>query len=122
MKKAVVVSTGEIVTLANYDQDDIKECYEILEDNHRVIKTSDLNIIPDVWLFIETHLPGYSSDERVASSDDIQCCLDGEADDEKLARVVEQFGKTPEEWQCAQIQIDKELFEEAVENMVKLFK
>ena len=120
--KAIILSTGEIVT-------PVKTCntlkteargvlFDILEDRHRHFFEDELHVIEDLWGFIEKHLPGYYHDERVAQSDDLQCCLDAEADDEKLKRVCYLFGDTPEEWERAQLKIDRELLEEAVEHFM----
>lgn len=123
-KKAIVKSTGELVTLImhrkTFKSQSRGELFDILEDNHRHIFEEDLFIIEDEWEFIGKYLPGYSSDERVAQSDDISCCLDAEADDEKLLRVRRLFGETPEEWQRAQIEIDRELLEDSARNYMTL--
>lgn len=120
--KAIIKSTGEVVTLV--ERFDAPKCvtrgrlFDCLEDTHRHLWENELHIIDDEWEFIEANLPGYYQDERVAQSDDIQCCLDAEADDEKLKRVRHLFGNTPEEWERAQIKIDRELLDEAVEHFM----
>lgn len=120
--KAIIKSTGEVVTLVKPCSAPKSEArgklFDILEDNHRHFFEDELHIIDDEWEFIEANLPGYYQDERVAQSDDIQCCLDAEADDEKLKRVRFLFGDTPEEWECSQIKIDRELLDEAVEHFM----
>lgn len=119
IQKAIIKATGKIVSLVT-PCDQLKSeqqgrLFDILEDRQRHVFESELHIIDDLWAFIEKYLPSYYHDARVAYSDDIQCCLDAEADDEKLTRVKRMFGNTPEEWECAQIRIDRELLEEAVE-------
>lgn len=122
MTKAIIKQTGEIVTpviTPNTPRSEARgRLLDILEDNHRHFFEDELHIIDDLWEFIGANLPGYSQDERVAQSDDIECCLSAEADDEKLMRVREQFGNTPEEWERAQIEIDRELLDEAVEHFM----
>lgn len=115
-RKAIVRATGEIVTL-RYDKNiDEETIYTILEDAKRKFIPDELHIIDDNWEFIEKWYPGYTHCDNVAYSDDLQCCLDGEADEEKLERVKEMFGETPELWECEQIKIDAYLLSTAVEN------
>lgn len=120
-RKAIVRATGEIVTL-RYDKNiDGETIYTIIEDTKRNFIPDELRIIDDNWDFIQIiqkWYTGYSHCDNVAYSDDLQCCLDGEADDEKLERVKEMFGDTPEQWAFAQIQIDAELLSAAVKNFL----
>lgn len=117
-RKAIVRATGEIVTL-KYDKNINKETiYTILEDTKREFIPDELRIIDDNWEFIEKWYPDYSHCDNVAYSDDLQCCLDGEADEDKLERVKEMFGETPEQWECEQIKIDAELLMAAVKNFL----
>lgn len=117
-RKAIVRATGEIVTL-RYDKNiDGETIYTIIEDTKRNFIPDELRIIDDNWDFIQKWYTGYSHCDNVAYSDDLQCCLDGEADDEKLERVKEMFGDTPEQWAFAQIQIDAELLSAAVKNFL----
>lgn len=120
-RKAILRATGEIVTL-RYDKNiDGETIYTIIEDTKRNFIPDELRIIDDNWDFIQITqkwYTGYSHCDNVAYSDDLQCCLDGEADDEKLERVKEMFGDTPEQWAFAQIQIDAELLSAAVKNFL----
>lgn len=120
--KAIIIATGEIVTPVKRCEQQKSEAHglllEILEDRSRYYLEDELHIIDDLWAFIEKYLPGYYQDDRVAYSDDLQCCLDAEADEDKLMRVRQLFGDTPEEWERAQLKIDRELLEEAVEHFV----
>lgn len=119
IKKAIVKYTGEIVTLSFLDREAKPErAYYILEDVTRTIAESDLFIIEDFWEFLTEHMTDYYRDQRVADSDDIECCLFGEADEDKLQRVRDSYGDTPEQWLCAQIAIDREMLEEAVHNFM----
>ena len=118
-EKAIVIATGEIVTLHFKNEKDGETTYSILEDVNREFIPDELRIIDDNWTFIEKWHPNYYHCDYVADSDDIQCCLDGEADEEKLERVKESFGNTPEQWKCAQIEIDADLLERAVDNFYK---
>lgn len=119
MTKAIILKTGEVVTLRpTVNKDEDRQYYEILEDNHRVLMKQDIYIVEELWSFIEQHLPDYYHDERVADSDDIECCLASEANDEKLERVKRDFGVTPEQWIIEQTRIDDELFREAAANFI----
>lgn len=119
MTKAIILKTGEVVTLRpTVNKDEDKQYYEILEDNHRVLMKQDIYIVEELWSFIEQYLPDYYHDERVADSDDIECCLASEANDEKLERVKRDFGVTPEQWIIEQTRIDDELFREAAANFI----
>ena len=93
--------------------------YTILEDTKRRFIPDEIRIINNTWKFIEQWHPDYYHCDEVAFSDDIQCCLDGEADEEKIERVKEMFGDTPEQWECAQLEIDAQLLESSVENFYK---
>ena len=115
-EKAIVRISGEIVTLHFKKETDRETFYTILEDRNREFIADELRIIDDTWMFIERWHPDYYHCDEVALSDDLQCCLDGEADEEKLEIVKEMFGNTPEQWECAQIEIDSHLLERAVDN------
>lgn len=117
-RKAIVRATGEIVTLHLEEDVNGEIHYSILEDTERNFIPDEIRIIEDTWSFIQRWHPDYSHCDEVAYSDDLECCLEGEADKEKLERVKEMFGNTPEEWECAQIQIDAELLSAAVENFL----
>lgn len=116
--KAIVLATGEIVTINSAKENDGDTVYTILEDVNRKFIADELRLIDDKWTFITKWHPDYNCDE-VAYSDDIDCCLAGEADEEKLERVKALFGETPERWQTAQIEIDAELLDESVDNYYK---
>lgn len=117
-RKAIVRATGKIVTLRYEKNIDGETIYTIIEDTKRNFIPDELRIIDDNWDFITKWYPGYSQCDNVAYSDDLQCSLDGEADEEKLERVKEMFGQTPEEWECEQIRIDAELLSAAVKNFL----
>lgn len=117
-RKAIVRATGEVVTLHLEEDVNGEIHYSILEDTERNFIPDEIRIIEDTWSFIQRWHPDYSHCDEVANSDDLECCLDGEADDEKLERVKEMFGDTPEQWAFAQIQIDAELLSAAVKNFL----
>lgn len=117
--KAIVRASGEIVTLRNKKKEFNDTYYTILEDTKRRFIPDEIRIINNTWEFIEQWHPDYYHCDEVAFSDDIQCCLDGEADEEKIVRVKEMFGDTPEQWECAQLEIDAQLLESSVENFYK---
>lgn len=121
MTKAIIIKTGEVVTLRNFQPDKTIFTFAILEDN-RVLKVTDIYILRDKWEFLTTFMNDYYHDQRVADSDDIECCLKGEADAEKLQRVKDSFGNTPERWEVAQIEIERELLEEAAYNFTNRFE
>lgn len=121
-KRALVKATGEVVT--------IDTALKVEASNRGYLyRTADMTASYwedeltmfddcDYWEFIERWHPDYYHSQEVADSDDLQCCLDAEADDEKLKRVRYLFGDTPEEWERAQLKIDRELLEEAVEHFM----
>lgn len=118
--KAIVKKTGAIVTTFGAANPNIKNGHQadfhILEDTEVSYNERELDFINDIWAFIEKYLDNYYQDERVALSDDIQCCLDAEADAWKLERVIAQCGRAPEEWEREQLRIDLELLNEAADN------
>lgn len=113
--KAIVLATGEIVTINNQKDKNDDIVYTILEDVHREFIADELRIIENKWDFIMKWHPDYNCDE-VAFSDDIECCLSGEAEEDRLETVKAMFGKTPEQWEIAQIEIDAGLLDESVDN------
>lgn len=121
MAKAIIKSTGKIVTTYRQtsDTNQGKSVVRILEDADAVFNERELDFIGDEWEFIEQYLPDYSQNEDVAMSDDIQCCLDAEANADKLQRVIEQCGPTPEDWQREQLRIDSQLLNAACDNYFK---
>ena len=117
-RKAIVRATGEVVTLHLEEDVNGEIHYSILEDTERNFIPDEIRIIEDTWSFIQRWHPDYSHCDEVAYSDDLECCLEGEADKEKLERVKEMFGDTPEQWECAQIEIDEELLSVAGKNFL----
>ena len=117
-RKAIVRTTGEVVTLHLEEDVNGEIHYSILEDTERNFIPDEIRIIEDTWSFIQRWHPDYSHCDEVAYSDDLECCLEGKADKEKLERVKEMFGDTPEQWECAQIEIDAELLSVAVKNFL----
>ena len=81
--KAIVLATGEIVTINNQKDKNDDIVYTILEDVHREFIADELRIIENKWDFIAKWHPDYNCDE-VAFSDDIECCLSGEAEEDRL--------------------------------------
>lgn len=115
-KKAIVIGTGEIVTIHSKKEVYDEIHYTIFEDANRQFIPDELRIIDDNWEFIMKWLPDYDFSDEVAYSDDLQCCIEGEADEARLERVREMFGKTPEQWERAQLEIDANLLARAVDN------
>lgn len=117
--KAIVKKTGKIVTTysttALCDSDTQTE-FRILEDANTKYRACELDFIEDLWVFIAEWLPDYTHNANVALSDDIQCCLEAEADADKLQDVINACGDTPEEWEREQLRIDRDLLEEACDN------
>lgn len=123
IKKAIVKATGEVVSLSSFSikfaGEDIVR-HKMLEDPNRIFTEEEIDALDEwdgsLWEFMGEYLPGYYQDDRVALSDDIECALTSEADDEKLCRVKCQCGENVFDWLCEQIRIDIELFEEAARN------
>lgn len=120
MKKAIILKTGEVITVYDrkFEVVDFGHIYVALDAVNNVFDAEELHIIEDTQAFIKENLPDYNTNEMVALSDDIQCCLDSEATDNKIANVISQCGRHVEDWQCAQIRIDRELLEEATRNFI----
>lgn len=119
MKKAIILKTGEVISI--YDRQfviDFGRIYVAIDAANKVFEAEELHIIDDTQTFIEKNLPDYSTNDNVALSDDIQCCIDGEANREKIANVISQCGKHVEDWECEQIRITRELLEEAARNFI----
>lgn len=117
--KAIIKKTGKIVTIVSNSADQSEtnaQTFHILEDTEVKYRACELDFITDLWDFLSEWLPDYSYNEDVALSDDIQCCLDAEADADKLQRVINSCGPRPEDWEREQIRIDRELLEEACNN------
>lgn len=114
----IVKSSGEVIALLPWrcEDENGKVFYERIGDRTEYPEDA-IDRLDDyegsLWVFIPEYLPGYDSDVRVSLSDDIECAMTGEADDEKLQRVIENFGKSPCDWLLAQVTTDTELFEEA---------
>lgn len=119
MTKAIILQTGEVVTLRpTVNKDSDRQFFEVIESNHRVVKKEDIYIVENFWEFLEQYMTDYYHDQRVADSDDIECCLASEASDEKLEYVLKNFGRTPEQWLIEQIKLDDDMFREAVHNFM----
>lgn len=120
--RALVKATGEVVTIdtALKVMSSCRGYLYCTADCTKSYWEDELTMFDDFtyWEFIERWHPDYSRSQDVADSDDLQCCLDGEADDEKLERVKRNFGDTPEAWAKAQKEIDASLFEAALDNFL----
>lgn len=117
--QAIVKATGELVTIDTGSRlSSSRGTLFRSADRTRTFFEDEIDIFDDFdyWEFIERWLPNYSSSQRVAESNDLQVCIDGEADDEKLANVKDWCGDTLEEWVEEQTRIDAALFAEALEN------
>ena len=120
MKKAIILKTGEVITVYDrkFEVVDFGHIYVAIDATNNVFDAEELHIIEDTQAFIEENLPDYNTNNKVTLSDDIQCCLDCEAPDYKIAHVISQCGQHVEDWECAQIRIDRELLEEAARNFI----
>jgi hypothetical protein len=120
MKKAIILKTGEVISLYDrkFEVVDFGHIYVAIDAANNVFDEKELHIIEDTQAFIEENLPDYNTNTNVTLSDDIQCCLDCEAPDYKIENVISQCGQHVEDWESAQIRIDRELLEEAARNFV----
>lgn len=120
MKKAIILKTGEVISLYDrkFEVVDFGHIYVAIDAANNVFDEKELHIIEDTQAFIEENLPDYNTNTNVTLSDDIQCCLDCEAPDYKIENVISQCGHHVEDWESAQIRIDRELLEEAARNFV----
>ena len=114
----IVKSSGEVIALLPWrcEDENGKVFYERIGDRTEYPEDA-IDRLDDyegsLWEFLGEYHPGYNCSAGVALSDDIECALTGEADDEKLQRVVENCGVSPVDWLRVQMWIDTELFEEA---------
>ena len=120
MKKAIILKTGEVISIYDrkFEVVDFGHIYVAIDATNNVFDAEELHIIEDTQAFIKENLPDYNTNNKVTLSDDIQCCLDCEAPDYKIAHVISQCGQHVEDWECAQIRIDRELLEEAARNFI----
>lgn len=120
MKKAIILKTGEVITVYDrkFEVVDFGHIYVALDAVNNVFDAEELHIIEDTQAFIEENLPDYNTNEMVALSDDIQCCLDSEGTPHKFENVINNCGRHIEDWECAQIRIERELLEEAASNFI----
>ena len=120
MKKAIILKTGEVISIYDrkFEVVDFGHIYVAIDATNNVFDAEELHIIEDTQAFIEENLPDYNTNNKVTLSDDIQCCLDCEAPYYKIAHVISQYGQHVEDWECAQIRIDRELLEEAARNFI----
>lgn len=120
MKKAIILKTGEVISLYDrkFEVVDFGHIYVAIDAANNVFDEKELHIIEDTQAFIEENLPDYNTNTNVTLSDDIQCCLDCEAPDYKIENVISQCGQHVEDWESAQIRIDRELLEEAARNFI----
>ena len=120
MKKAIILKTGEVISIYDrkFEVVDFGHIYVAIDATNNVFDAEELHIIEDTQAFVEENLPDYNTNNKVTLSDDIQCCLDCEAPDYKIAHVISQCGQHVEDWECAQIRIDRELLEEAARNFI----
>lgn len=114
----IVKSSGEVIALLPWlcEDENGKVFYERIGDRTEYPEDA-IDRLDDyegsLWEFLGEYYLGYNCSAGVALSDDIECALTGEADDEKLQRVVENCGVSPVDWLRVQMRIDTELFEEA---------
>lgn len=120
--KAIVKKTGEVVNLSHWrikDESTDEISYETIEDGTEY-SAKELDRLASyegsLWVFIPKYLPDYYSNDNVALSDDIECALTGEADNDKLQHLKDCVGSDAFDWLREQIRIDTELFEEAARN------
>lgn len=120
MKKAIILKTGEVITVYDrkFEVVGFGHIYVALDAINNVFDETELHVIDDTQAFIEENLPDYNTNTNVTLSDDIQCCLDGEGAPHKFENVINNCGRHIEDWQCAQIRIDRELLEEATRNFI----
>ena len=97
MKKAIILKTGEVISIYDrkFEVVDFGHIYVAIDATNNVFDAEELHIIEDTQAFIEENLPDY-----------------------KIAHVISQCGQHVEDWECAQIRIDRELLEEAARNFI----
>lgn len=118
MKKAIILKTGEVISIYDrtFEAKDFGRIFVAIDADNNIFAEEELHVIEDTQTFIEDYLPDYSQNEQVTLSDDIECCVSGEGTELKLRNVITNCGKHVEDWEAAQIRIDRELLEEAAKN------
>ena len=119
MITAIVRATAEVVTLKRViaERNGLRE-WCIYEDDSRVVWDDQLLLVEDLWgEFLPRYMNCYINDARVTLSDDIQCCIDGDADDAKLQRVIERYSTSIERWQTAVDDLNTIFLREAATNV-----
>lgn len=121
MKKAIILKTGEVISLYDrkFEVVDFGHIYVAIDAPNNVFDAEELHIIEDKQTFIEENLPDYNTNDKVTLIDDIQCCIDGEGVSHKYDNVISNCGKHVEDWEVAQIRIERELLEEAALNFIR---
>lgn len=86
--------------------------------------TIDLPDIPelkkDPWGFAVTYHPDWTHSQDVADSDDLECLIHNECDDEKYNRLTEIYGTNREKWQEMSDEADNKIIQDAIENYYRL--
>lgn len=120
MKKAIILNTGEVISIYDrkFEVVDYGHIYVAIDAINNVFDETELHVIDDTQAFIEENLPDYNTNTNVTLSDDIRCCLDGEGAPHKFENVINNCGRHIEDWECAQIRIERELLEEAASNFI----
>lgn len=120
--RAIIKATNEVVTIDTslVLRTSSHEYLYHTADKTKIFREEELIMLDNrnYWEFIEQWHPNYNSSQRVAESNDLQSCLDGEADDDKLAEVTRWCGNTPEDWIKELKRIDTMLFNEALDNFL----
>ncbi|MCM1075959.1 MAG: hypothetical protein NC411_01200 [Bacteroides sp.] len=117
MKKAQIIRTGAIVSIDTSIESKNGTLWHvygtqnyILEDELRFLN------LDSIWDFIMVWHPNYNHSDEIAWIDDLDCALDNECDEEKLSRIIQQWGATTEEWIRHKSELEKLVFSEALDN------
>lgn len=86
--------------------------------------TIDLPDIPELkenpWDFAMKYHPDWTHSQDVADSDDLDCLIHNECDEEKYNRLTEIYGDTYEEWERQSEEVDNKIIQDAIENYYRI--
>ncbi len=117
MVKAQIKSTGEVVSIDTSIESKNGTLWHVC-DTQTYIFESELRFfsLDDIHDFIETWHPDYSHSDEIAWIDDLDCALNNECDDEKLARIKHDWGNAPAEWYQHKMELEVQVFSEALKS------
>lgn len=117
MTKAQIKSTGEVVCVDASIESKNGLLWHvcgtrtyILEEELRFFSLDSFN------KFVEEWHPDFHHSDEIAWIDDLDCALDNECDDEKLARIKHDWGSKPSDWLRNKMKLEIDVFARSLTN------